>query len=114
MKHIILIIIAATSLALCTACHEEKDFLVIACISMPKDTIVLGDPIDFENCSSFAEEYKWYYTLNSVKVDSSTLSTPSYTFAKKGRYAIILKAYNTGEGADSTFTYLVVEEPEAE
>jgi PKD repeat protein len=85
-------------LAFMVNCGKEPT----ACFTMTSESIdneddpMVGEDIDFENCSAEATSYEWDFGDD----ETSTKTAPTHAYAAPGDYTITLTA--TGDGGSST------------
>ncbi len=92
-----------TSLSACK--KDDKDTAApVACFSIC-DTVALGQPVSFTNCSEHATQFAWQFG------DGSTISaaqSPTYTYTQAGTYTVILVATNTNTAKTETKSKTIV------
>ena len=89
-----------------SSCTPEQS-TVVACMSLPNDTVEVNELISFENCSEFAETYEWYFGDEQV----STEFQPQHSYSQGGVYTIILQAEKADGAIDQCYLDLVVLQP---
>jgi PKD repeat protein len=75
-------------LGIFTACTTNQP-VVVACFSIPTDTVYVGNVVNFTNCSFPKDGFLWEFGDNT----SSNLAEPSHSFTTAGAYSVILHAY---------------------
>lgn len=70
------------------SCDNENNDPVRACFNMSADTIIVGDKIEFYNCSDNATTFLWDFGDNNT----SKKREPNHIFEKTGSYEIELLA----------------------
>lgn len=91
-------------------------FNVISCGTAPvagfttQDTICLGQVSSFTNTSSGDSAYYWNFGVPVSTIDTSTFSSPSYTYSAPGNYAVYF-IINPGQGfcTDTAFDTVTVQ-----
>jgi len=92
-----------------TTTKRDFQFNVIACenaiASIPQLVDSCSGPtITFVNNSSNATSYFWDFGVTGVTTDTSSLTTPTFTYPDTGTYTITLIAYNTTGSGSCTDT----------
>jgi gliding motility-associated-like protein len=100
--------------------NRDFQFNVTTCdpniiASVPEQTdFCTGLEITFENNSTNATSFHWDFGVENTDADTSSLSSPSYTFTQQGVYNVMLVAnpgWPCADTAYSTFTALPVINP---
>lgn len=91
-----------SALFLGTSCVPESN-LVIACYSIPKDTLEVGQNIQFTNCSFKADYYLWDFGDSTYSEEAN----PVHQYTEEKRFTVKLKAFREFN-ADSINTQIIV------
>ncbi len=88
------------------SCDKEEDKMPSACFTATK-TAMVGDIINFDNCSDDATRYGWDFD-DGIK---STDISPTHQYESSGNYSVTLTAYNKDKA--NQFTMEIVIEGDA-
>ena len=81
---------------------------VVASYFVP--TFICGYQYKFQNKSTSAQRYHWDFGIDSLKTDTSNLTSPTFTFPHAGKFKVKLYAYKN-KCVDSFTAYVTVVEP---
>ena len=92
-------LIAAACLLSVFGCKKAPE----ACFDMDKTLADVGEPIIFNNCSIFVEEYNWEFGDGGT----STEVTPTHSYTAPGEYLVLLTVHNTNGAQADTHSEIV-------
>lgn len=83
----------------------------VACFSATPLIVCVGDPVNFTDCSTNANQWFWQFGDGGT----STAQNPSYAYGDTGCYTVTLTVFNNGCQDDTTITnYICVLPPVAQ
>ncbi|MBP6730859.1 MAG: PKD domain-containing protein [Chitinophagales bacterium] len=87
------------ALATFTGCNKDDNKkLPTACFTTITDTVTVGTPITFNNCSVNGTTYSWNFGDGQI----STLADPAHVYTAVGTYTVTLTATNADGPATKT------------
>lgn len=94
-------------------CASDTLRVTITVIPKPKANISANPPkgtvpltVQFNNLSAYGTSYIWFFGDG----DSSSLFSPSHTYLAKGKYSVLMIAYNSAGCSDSASVEIIVED----
>jgi len=105
MKKKLLLLVVLFASIFASSCYDPYYYdYVEACFYSKEDTYLVGEEVQFYNCSDQADSYFW----NFGDGETSSLINPKHTYLEDGEYEVKLSAYGRDGGKDINYTVLTI------